>query len=270
MTGHPIPPGFRRRPGALAQLESLFSTLSVSTTYTRPTAIRGALGRVERLLLPSVDKDRQLMTPQRIYPRFNLQHIVARTDAFEASVLDISRAGMRIESSVDLEVGKELDFEVGDHNHQLDVAGNVRWIRRAAISDEGGIYRSGVQFEHILTADDEGVWARLVAENGRAERPAARRPGTSSNSYRVPLLTTLSPEDGTVVRHQAVTVIGQVRDPGLGAMIEVNGVRALVYGRRFEARVPLIEGANLVRATVSTSRVAVCRSPAVRVTRAQA
>ena len=51
-------------------------------------------------------------------------------------------------------------------------------------------------------------------------------------------------------------------------MIEVNGVRALVYGRRFEARIPLIEGLNLVSATVSTDLAPVCRSPAVRVTRA--
>ena len=51
-------------------------------------------------------------------------------------------------------------------------------------------------------------------------------------------------------------------------MIEVNGVRALVYGRRFEARIPLIEGPNLVSASVSTDLAPVCRSPAVRVTRA--
>ena len=80
----------------------------------------------------------------------------------------------------------------------------------------------------------------------------------SERAPRVPLLNILSPDDGMVTRNGAVTVIGQVRDPGLGAMIEVNGVRALVYGRRFEARIPLIEGANLVSATVSTSLAPVC------------
>jgi hypothetical protein len=77
----------------------------------------------------------------------------------------------------------------------------------------------------------------------------------------------LSPEDGTLTRHSAIPVIGQVRDPGLGAMIEVNVIRALVYGRRFEARIPLIEATNLSSATVSTDLAHVYRSPAVRVTR---
>ena len=86
--------------------------------------------------------------------------------------------------------------------------------------------------------------------------------------HRQHLLNILTPDDGMVTRHGAVTVIGQVRDPGLGAMIEVNGVPALVYGRRFEARIPLSEGINFVSATVSTDLAPVCRSPAVRVTRA--
>ena len=51
-------------------------------------------------------------------------------------------------------------------------------------------------------------------------------------------LTMLSPDDGAVTRQGSGSVIGQVRDPGLGAMIAVNEVPALVYGRRSEARVP--------------------------------
>jgi hypothetical protein len=96
---------------------------------------------------------------------------------------------------------------------------------------------------------------------------AKRRLAAEETAERAPLLTILSPEDGEVTRQDAVTVIGQVRDPGLGAMIEVNGVPALVYGRRFEARIPLQDGANLLSAAVSTSMALVCCSTPVRVTR---
>lgn len=208
------------------------------------------------------------MTEHRRYPRFRLLHTTARTDAFEAPVLDLSRNGMRIEVPERLDVGTAFDFEVSDRNHSLEVAGRVQWSRPAAGSDDGRAYCSGVQFVRVFTSNARGVWARLVAESGETGLPVGHRLGDSPGASSIPLLTILSPEDGTVTRHGAVTVIGQVRDPGLGAMIEVNGVRALVYGRRFEARIPLLEGANLVSATVSTSLAPVCRSPAVRVTRA--
>lgn len=208
------------------------------------------------------------MIELRRHPRFRLFHATARTDAFEAPLLDLSRTGMRIAPPEDLNVGRALDFEISDHNHQLSVAGRVQWTRRSAGSDGGCAFNSGVQFVGIHSINAAGVWARLLAESGETGLLEGHRPAASQAATRVPLLTILSPEDGAVTRHGAVTVIGQVRDPGLGAMIEVNGVRALVYGRRFEARVPLIEGANLVRAAVSTSLATVCRSPTVRVTRA--
>jgi len=208
------------------------------------------------------------MTEHRRYPRFHLRHTMARTSTFEAPVLDVSRSGMRIESPERLGIGTALLFEVSDRNNHLEVAGRVQWSRRAAVSDNGRAYCSGVQFVRIFSRDAKGVWARLVAENGETGLPIGHRPGPSEKASRVPLLTILSPEDGAVTRHGAVTVIGQVRDPGLGAMIEVNGIPALVYGRRFEARIPLLKGANLVSATVSTSLAPVCHSLAVRVTRA--
>jgi len=211
---------------------------------------------------------REPMTEFRKYPRFRLLHGTARTNEFEAEVLDLSRSGMRIEPPHLLPVGTALDFEVSDRKHSLEVSGRVRWSRRSAGSDDGRAYRSGVQFVRVLTQDARGVWARLIAESGESGLPVGHRPQDTVGATRVPLLTILSPEDGMVTLQGAVTVIGQVRDPGLGAMIEVNGIRALVYGRRFEARIPLIEGANLVSATVSTSLAPVYRSQAVRVTRA--
>ncbi len=208
------------------------------------------------------------MTEHRKHPRFRLLGAVARAEDFEAPVVDMSRSGMSISPPRRLAAGTELEFDVGDRNHRLWVLGRVQWSRRSAGSDDGRAYRSGVRFTRILDANTTGVWARLVAESGETGLPVGHRPGNSAYVPRVPLLTILSPEDGAVTRQGSVTVIGQVRDPGLGAMIEVNGVRALVYGRRFEARVPLIEGANLVSATVSTSKAPACRSSAVRVTRA--
>ena len=207
------------------------------------------------------------MIEHRRHPRFRLLNTTATTEAFEAAVLDLSRAGMRIETPVELEVGSSMNFRVHDANHRLEVAGRVQWTR--PVADPGAdVYRSGVRFERILSPEVRGVWARLVAESGETGLPVGHRPTVAAPAARVPLLNILSPEDGAVTRHGAVTVIGQVRDPGLGAMIEVNGVRALVYGRRFEARIPLIEGLNLVSATVSTDLAPVCRSSAVRVTRA--
>ena len=210
------------------------------------------------------------MSEHRKHPRFRLLHTVARAEDFEAPVLDLSRCGMSIEPPRELAIDSLLDFEVSDRNHVFKVAGRVRWSRRSAGSDDGRAYRSGVQFVNIHTTDARGVWARLVAESGETGLPVGHRLAPVDGPARVPLLTILSPEDGTVTPHGALTVIGQVRDPGLGAMIEVNGVRALVYGRRFEARIPLLEGANLVTATVSTSMAPVYRSPAVRVTRGPA
>lgn len=209
------------------------------------------------------------MNEHRRYPRFRLLHTTARTDEFEAPVLDLSRSGMRIQPPAELGVGDDLDFEISDMNHQLEVAGRVQWSRASEEPGAGWQHRSGVQFVRILSTEAKGMWARLVAESGETGLPVGHRMQTAA-SPRVPLLTILSPEDGTVTPHSAVTVIGQVRDPGLGAMIEVNGVRALVYGRRFEARIPLKTGANLVSAAISTSLAPVCRSPAVRVTRGRA
>ena len=208
------------------------------------------------------------MTDYRKHPRFRLLHTSARTDAFEAPVLDLSRTGMGIQTPEELQVGTALDFEVSDRNHRLEVVGRVQWSGRQESSDGGWGYRSGVKFVRILKGETKGVWARLIAESGETGLPVGHRPEATEAASRVPLLNILSPEDGMVTRHSAVTVIGQVRDPGLGAMIEVNGVRALVYGRRFEARIPLSEGNNLLSATVSTSLASVCRSPVVRVTRA--
>ena len=205
------------------------------------------------------------MTDHRKHPRFRLLHTTARTANFDAPVVDLSRSGMRIQPPTELGVGSALDFSVSDRNHQLEVAGRVQWSRPLDGSQSRATHSAGVKFVRILSHDAKGVWARLIAESGETGLPVGHRPSTSAGT-RVPLLKILSPEDGTVTRHGAVTVIGQVRDPGLGAMIEVNGVRALVYGRRFEARVPLIEGINLLSATVSTSQAPVCRSPAVRVT----
>ena len=208
------------------------------------------------------------MTEHRKHPRFRLLHTMAHTETFEAPVLDLSRTGMRIQPPVRLGVGSAMEFEVDDGNHQLAVAGRVRWSRPVAASVNEPAHRSGVQFVHIHTSNASSIWARLVAESGETGLPVGHRPSATEPAVRVPLLNILSPEDGMVTRRGAVTVIGQVRDPGLGAMIEVNGVRALVYGRRFEARIPLIEGPNLVSASVSTDLAPVCRSPAVRVTRA--
>ena len=206
------------------------------------------------------------MTEHRRYPRFRLLHTTAKTDEFEAPVVDLSRSGMSIEPPCELGIGTCRDFQVSDRSHVFEVTGLVRWHRSAG-PDDGRVYRCGVQFARIHASDVKGVWARLVAENGETGLPVGHRPPAETPVIRLPLLTILSPEDGTVTPHGAVTVIGQVRDPGLGAMIEVNGVPALVYGRRFEARIPLIQGANLVTATVSTSLAPVYRSPAVCVTR---
>jgi hypothetical protein len=208
------------------------------------------------------------MTECRQHPRFRLLNTTARTDTFAAPVLDLSRSGMRIEPPHELDIGAMLDFEVSDRNHRLWVTGRVQWSRRSDGPGDDRACSSGVQFVYVHATSSKGVWARLLAESGETGLPVGHRPGPSEGEQRVPLLTILSPEDGVVTRQGAVTVIGQVRDPGLGAMIEVNGIPALVYGRRFEARVPLSEGANLVSATVSTEQAPVCRSPAVRVTRA--
>ena len=72
------------------------------------------------------------MTEFRKHPRFRLIHARARTDEFEAAVLDLSRSGMRIEAPQLLPVGKALDFELSDRSHRLEVSGRVRWSQRSA------------------------------------------------------------------------------------------------------------------------------------------
>lgn len=204
------------------------------------------------------------MIDHRRHPRFHLLHTIARSGDLQAEVLNLSRSGMLLETPAELEVGDALLFEVSDRNHRLEVAAEVRWVRPLASDDDEG-YRAGVRFARIISADARGVWARLVAESGETGLPVGHHPEITENG-RVPLLTILFPEDGTIVRRATINVIGQVRDPGLGAMVEVNGVPALIYGRRFEARVPLSEGPNLLSAAVATSGSPVCRSRAVRVT----
>ncbi len=203
------------------------------------------------------------MIDHRRHPRFHLLHTTARSGELEAEVLNLSRSGMMLETPAELEVGDALFFEISDRNHQLEVAAEVRWSRPPG--SVGETCRAGVQFSRVITAGARGVWARLVAESGETGLPSGHRPESSSIG-RVPLLTILFPEDGAVVQQAMVSVIGQVRDPGLGSMVEVNGVPALIYGRRFEARVELAAGPNLLSAAVATRDAAVCRSRAVRVT----
>ncbi len=73
------------------------------------------------------------------------------------------------------------------------------------------------------------------------------------------------PIDRAVVPDDFVTVFGEIRDRSLGVAIEVNGVRASLKERRFEARVTLSPGINELTAAIVTSGSLVCRSPSIKI-----
>ena len=126
------------------------------------------------------------MIEQRKHPRFRLLNTMARTDTFEAPVLDLSRSGMRIEPPRLLDVGTALNFEVSDHNQSLEVAGRVQWSQRSAGSDDGRAYRSGVRFVRVISSGANGVWARLVAESGETGLPVGHRPAADDPYFAGP------------------------------------------------------------------------------------
>lgn len=204
----------------------------------------------------------------RRHPRFHVLSTTARSGRLEARVLNLSRSGMLLESASGLEVGRQLRFEVSDRQHDLEVEAEVRWSREHGDhpTDIARIHRSGVQFSRILSRQARGVWARLVANGGQSAPPVDRRPVRGPEAdEELPLLSIVWPLDGAVVPDDFVTVFGEIRDRSLGAAIEVNGVRASLTGRRFEARVTLTPGINELTAAIVTTGSLVCRSPSIKV-----
>lgn len=72
--------------------------------------------------------------------------------AVEAGLLNVSMEGAGFRLTIDVEVGKRMQFELRrkqDHD-AIEVVGEVRWCRPAG----GGIFVVGVRFERPLTAQE--------------------------------------------------------------------------------------------------------------------
>lgn len=89
--------------------------------------------------------------------------------SLDVRVLNLSVAGMAVETSGRLNVGRRYEFKLHDGVHEITVPGRVAWCvlgrtRRSPHGDVTPVYKAGVQFDEILTDKAENL-VRLIEDN---------------------------------------------------------------------------------------------------------
>ena len=81
-----------------------------------------------------------------------------------------------------------------------------------------------------------------------------------------PLITIVTPRNGSTAYYVPVTVLGIVQGPLHDLPVEVEGVEARIDGEWFEAEVPLAAGPNDISAAVPSQNSVLYESPIIVVT----
>ena len=104
---------------------------------------------------------------RREMPRVKALHLLAvapravgapDTPVYTGRTLDVSESGARVETTVPLVVGQELELEIGVGDRILHVRGEA--VRTELLPD--GLYAAGIRFTSISEAEK----ATLVGERG--------------------------------------------------------------------------------------------------------
>ncbi|MCP4899015.1 MAG: hypothetical protein GY906_18755 [bacterium] len=114
---------------------------------------------------------------RRRYRRYDVKGVdgafVVRIDV---SVINLSAAGMAIETQNSLIVGRSYSFRINHSDREMDVAGRVMWcVLGKTKRAEGGfapIFRAGVQFEDVLS--ETTLQLQRVIENSAVLDPGAQ------------------------------------------------------------------------------------------------
>ena len=186
--------------------------------------------------------------------------------------MDLSRTGMAIEAQQSFPVGEAHGFFLSNRTHQLEVDGRVQWCRAKSVPDEStGLsaqtYQIGVSFTKIHTVEPQGIFAGLRTDGDQAlseffvepERPV--QPGSTK-----PLVTIVTPRDGSTVYSSPITVLGIVQGALHDLPLEIEGVAAKIDGEWFEAEIPLSPGSNHISAAIPSRDSVLYRSPVIEVT----
>jgi hypothetical protein len=95
---------------------------------------------------------------RRRFKRYSTHDVSGRIEAStSARVVDISLKGMAVETPIQLKIGRTYQFQLGQGEDQVNVAGRVRWsqlrgTRRTAKGDVESVYQSGIAIGEMLTA----------------------------------------------------------------------------------------------------------------------
>jgi hypothetical protein len=209
---------------------------------------------------------------RRRHPRLRVVMVVARSENGAAEIMDLSRTGMAIETPQSIPVGAVQKFQISNRTHQLEVDGRVQWCKTKSISgstteESDTLFQVGVAFTKLHTEKPEGIFAGLRADSARSEEEffvePERQVETGNNK---PLVTIVTPRNGSTVYSSPVTVLGIVQGPLHDMPLEVEGVEAKIDGEWFEAEIPLELGSNRISAAVPSQGSVLYRSPVIEVT----
>lgn len=209
---------------------------------------------------------------RRKHPRLRVVMVMASSTSGKAEIMDLSRTGMAIEAQQSFPVGDIHGFLISNRTHQLEVDGRIQWCRAQSASGATSgsrvqIFQIGVAFTKIHTANPEGIFAGLRTDGDKAgseffvepERPV--EPGKTK-----PLVTIVTPRDGSTVYSSPVTVLGIIQGPLHDLPLEVEGVKAKIDGEWFEAEIPLEPGSNKISAVIPSKGSVLYQSPVILVT----
>lgn len=200
-----------------------------------------------------MEKSAKSWSKERQEPRFPVRRASVQVRQVAGEVRNLSQRGMAIVTPVSLPVGGRLRFRVVYAGEEIGLDGVVRWsyLRRTARNDFGEVipvFHAGVALADLRD------WPRPLLLSGLGEAGDAvalpeRRLETGPQ-----LLEIRRPADGAVVTRSPVVVRGVVSPAFDGFTIAVNGAIAEVEAGRFEARVPLVAGPNILTARVLAER----------------
>lgn len=191
---------------------------------------------------------------RRRYRRYDVEGVdgnfVVRVDV---NVINLSVAGMAIETKNTLIVGRPYSFVIGDENKSLEVEGRVMWCvlgkTERANGETAPVFRAGIQFKDVLSegmfgvqnlikssailVPDNRVFGRFTADLGGVIDPEKQAPFEVKRVSLSGMLieTDLSPRKDEVVPFEAR--LGDFRFTGHGRVAYIADYEDQLGNTRF-------------------------------------
>lgn len=98
--------------------------------------------------------------------RFPTTGVQVQSPQLEATVLDVSTTGLRIESPQPMRRGDTYPLHLDYREQSVDLEGEVKWCRlRGVVASEAGgqaaTYEAGIGFLRLVTERPAGIWRGL-------------------------------------------------------------------------------------------------------------